>query len=61
MRVPRACVNIRRMVKKRTCRIKTSVYFDPEDLKKLKRLAEKRDTTIARLLRKAIKKLLSEK
>jgi hypothetical protein len=44
-----------------TRKIKTSVYFDPEDLKKLKRLAAKRDTTIARLLRRAIKKVLAEK
>jgi predicted transcriptional regulator len=42
-------------------RVKTSIYLDADDLKKLKVLAEKRDTTLARLFRKAIKQLLKEK
>ena len=38
--------------------IKTSMYLRPEDLKRLHVLAAEKDTTLARLIRRAIKSLL---
>ena len=46
------------MTGKPTKLVKTSMYLRPDDLKALRALAAEKDTTLARLIRKAIKNLL---